>query len=248
MTRRPQQRADSATGKALRMLAADLRDLALDLQAGSYTRTTVAMVQRDLRLAVPSALGASISFDLDAPTGIPKEINLLERTLDPSEIGAGLRIPLILPQQSLIGSILFYAGEPGAFDDVIQDLGALLDSHPGRVERSPRLPTTSVSPSVVEAEDFSVVNDALGVLINRGYSLTEARATLQDGASQAGAGLPRAARRLLDGLPARRKSRAARHLEALLPVVPSRTKSIALSLTRRTGWLRGDGRRDAARK
>jgi len=151
-------------------------DLDLDLQAGSYTRTTVAILQRDLRRAIPSALGATVSFDLDVPCGTPKEMHLLERTLDPSEIATGLRFPRILPQRSLAGSILFYAAEPGVFDDVVEDLSMLVGMSRELIDQSPALP---VSPSVVNVEDFSVVNDALGVLMNRGDSLTEARTALQ---------------------------------------------------------------------
>jgi hypothetical protein len=209
---------------ALRVLAADLRDLALDLQAGTYTRTTVAMVQRDLRQAVPSALGATVSFDLDLPTGTPKEMQLLERTLDPSEIAAGLRLPLILPQQSLAGSILLYAAEAGAFDDVVEDLLRLLHTDRRLIDQSPVLPSSPVSPSVLNVEDFSVVNDALGVLMNRGESLTEARTHLQDGAADAHAGLPDAARTLLGGLPTRHGRRAVSLLRSLAVVIPKRRR------------------------
>ena len=205
------------TTRALRVLASDLRDLALDLQAGSYTRTTVAMFQRDLRRAVPSALGATISFDLDTPTGIPKESNLVERTLEPAEIAAGLRIPLVLPQQSLGGRVLVYASEPGAFDDVVKRLAALLDAQAGPVDASPTLPSDPVRPSVVAVEDFSLVNEALGVLMNRGLTLTEARVDLQARAAEGRSGLPAAARRLLDGLPTRHGRRAARLLASLAP-------------------------------
>lgn len=208
MSRSSRRYPGSESSNALRVLAADLRDLALDLQAGTYTRTTVAMFHRDLRQAVPSALGATVAFDLDTPCGIPKKINLLERALDPLEIVAGLRIPLVLPQQSLRGSILFYASDRGAFDDIVKKLLTLLGLDPGLVDRSPTLPTGPISPSVVNVDDFSVVNDALGVLINRGDSLTEARTDLQDGAVQAQTGLPGAARTLLDGLPTRRGRRA----------------------------------------
>lgn len=218
----PFRGADTSTRRALHGLAADLRDLALDLQAGTYTRTTVAMLQRDLRRAVPSALGATISFDLDAPSGVPREIHLVERTLDPDDIAAGLRIPLILPQQSVSGSILFYAGEPGAFDDVARELLALLHTRPGLADHAPSLPAAPVSPSVVDVEDFSLVNDALGVLIHRGYSLAEARAGLQDRAAQDRSGLPQAARGLLDGLPTRGGRRAVRLLDLLGPAVPRR--------------------------
>jgi hypothetical protein len=229
--------------RGLRVLASDLRDLALDLQASSYTRTTAAMFQRDLRQAVPSALGASISFDLDAPTGTPKAINLVERALDPAEIASGLRIPLILPQQSLSGSVLLYASEPGAFTDVVKSLATLLDAQPELIDESPTLPSSTVRPSVVAVEDFSLVNEALGVLINRGFTLTEARVDLQDCATRDHTGLPGAARRLLDGLPTRHGARAARLLTWIAPGVPRRSRRSASDPDQpELARPRGDGR------
>ena len=234
VSRPPERNAADKTHQALQVLAADLRDLALDLQAGTYTRTTVAMLQRDLRQVVPSALGATVFFDLDTPSGIPKEINLCERTLDPSEILAGLRLPLILPQQSLTGWILFYAAQPGAFDDVVEDLLTLLGTDRALVDHAPELPSSPVSPSVADVEDFSVVNDALGVLISRGNSLTEARNSLHDYASQAQNGLPGAARTLLDGPPTRRGRRAVSLLKSLATVMAHHKRPPESSQTRQT--------------
>ena len=220
MTRSGRRTSANQTREALRVLAADLRDVALDLQAGSYTRTTLAMFQRDLRRAVPSGLGATISFDLDAHSGVPKEMHLLERTLDPSEIAAGLRIPLTPPPQSIAGSVLLYASLRGAFDDVVEGLLTLLDSHTGLADLAPVLPHTPLSPSFGAVTDFSVVGDALGVLINRGLTLTEARADLHDCAAQAHISLPAAARKLLDGLPTRQGHHAASLFRTGVPVVP----------------------------
>jgi hypothetical protein len=234
--------AEGAGTRGLQVLASDLRDLALDLQAGSYTRTTAAMFQRDLRLAVPSALGATISFDLDTPTGTPKEIDLVERALDPGEIASGLRLPLVLPQQSLSGSVLLYASEPDAFTDVVEGLVALLDAQAGLVDASPELPSGTVSPSVVAVQDFSLVNEALGVLINRGFTLTEARGDLQDRATRGRTSLPEAARRLLDGLPTRHGPRAARLLASLPSVVLGRRRRWTSDADRsELSRLKGDG-------
>jgi hypothetical protein len=195
------------------------------------------MFQRDLRQAVPSALGATISFDLDTPTGVPKTINLVERALDPAEIASGLQIPLVLPQQSLSGSVLLYASEPRAFADVVTGLVALLDAQAGLIDESPVLPSSTVRPSLVAVEDFSLVNEALGVLINRGYTLTEARFDLQNRATRGHTGLPAAARRLLDGLPTRHGPRAARLLTALAPLVPLRRRRSPSSRTERARLL-----------
>jgi hypothetical protein len=232
VSRPPERDAADETDQALQVLAADLRDLALDLQAGTYTRTTVAMVQRDLRRAVPSALGATVFFDLDTPSGVPKGINRCEQTLDPSEIAAGLRLPLILPQQSLSGWILCYAARPGAFDVVVEELLTLLDTDRALVDRAPGLPSSPVSPSLAEVEDFSVVNEALGVLISRGDSLTEARNSLQDDATQVRTGLPGAARALLDGRPTRRGRRAGSLLKSLASVLPNRRRRTSSNQTR----------------
>ncbi len=236
----------SAAARGLRVLTSDLRDLALDLQAGSYTRTTLAMFTHDLRRAVPSALGATIFFDLDTPTGVPKEIHLVERVLDPAEIASGLQIPLVLPQQSLHARVLFYASEPEAFDAVVTGLVALLDAQAGPVDASPTLPTSLVSPSVVAAQDFSLVNEALGVLISRGLTLTEARGDLQAEATRGRSDLPTAARRLLDGLPTRHGRRAGRLTRSPAPARVRQDQPTAGSATGASTAPR-EGARDAAR-
>jgi hypothetical protein len=202
---RPRGTAGDTLGRT-RALVADLGDLALDLRASSYSPTTLAMFQHDLRRRVPSALGATISFGHDEHVLGRREIHVLERTLDPGEIAAGLRVPLNKLSRAEPGgvSILFYASAASAFDGLVQDLFVLFPLRPKHIDQSPALPSSAVVPSVASLQNLSLVDQALGVLLGRGYSLSEGRSHLQDGATQAQTSLGEAARAVLDGFPTRR--------------------------------------------
>ena len=109
-----------------RALAADLRDLAVDLSVDGYTRTAVAMLEHDLRRAVTSILGASITLHTPAWPGAPVVVHFVSRTIDPDEIGAALALPLPGLAAPRTGIITFYAGQPGAFDALRPQLARAL--------------------------------------------------------------------------------------------------------------------------
>jgi hypothetical protein len=180
-------------------LAADLRDLAIDLDAGSYTGVTLAMLQRNLHRAVPSALGACITVVSEVTSGAGIRINLLTRVLDPAEIAAALRIPL---RQLAAGptSVVLYAGQPGALEEIAVALGRALRLDPGDLDQHPVLPVTPVHPGTSGLHDFSVVNRAIGVLMNRGHTMVQARAELSQRAERSGTDLPAAAQALLTSI------------------------------------------------
>lgn len=194
---RPRHTAEAVAFGAARALAADLRDLGVDLEAGSYTSTTLAMFRRDLLRAVPSALGGTVRVETLEGHGSPVEIHLVDRTLHPHDIAAGLLLSLDQVREGLVGSVLLYAGQPGAFHDLAADLRATAGAESHQVDEHPPLPRQPVSPSVDGLQNFSLVNRALGVLIGRGYSLVQARTELADRAEQASTDLSHAAQRLL---------------------------------------------------
>jgi len=181
-----------------RVLAADLRDLAVDLSANAYTRQTLAMLQLSLYRQVPSALGAVITLtDRDVP-GCPIGINLLVQPVEPHEIAAALLIPLDVVEPPCNGNVVFYATTPTAFAELAPALAAALDVDPGSFNHQPDLPHTSVVPGITGLMDFSAVNRAVGVLVNRGRSLTAARTELQRRADKSQTDLPTAAQTLLN--------------------------------------------------
>jgi hypothetical protein len=161
-----------------RALAADLRDLAVDLSADGYTHTTLAMIEHNLRRPVPSILGASVTLHTPASPGAPVVVNFVGRTIDPHEISAALVLPLPGLTQPRAGSITFYAAQPDAFTQLRPQLAQALHLDPGQIDPQPPLPVKPVRPGADGLHDFAVVNRALGVLLNRGHTLDTARATL----------------------------------------------------------------------
>lgn len=162
-----------------RALAADLRDLAVDLSAGGYTRTTLAMLDRNLRRSVVSTLGSTVTLVAAAPTGATISVNFVSRVVEPHEIAAALGSPsdrwfpgqrfdrLQLQRTRRLRAPRRRAGRsagPGPARGRPAPDGA---EHPRLAERN-----------VEGLEDFSLLNRALGVLMNRGYSVDEARAEL----------------------------------------------------------------------
>ena len=155
-------------------LVADLRDLAVDLAAGGYTRTTLAMLERDLLRSVSSALGATMTLHR-GPGQRRSPVDLVARTLQPEEIHATLCVPLRAAERMLSASITFYAAHACAFVDLAVDLADLLG-----VPVDPRstLPDHPVEPGTSGLTDLTTVNIALGHLLNRGRTLTQARTEL----------------------------------------------------------------------
>ena len=187
-------------------LSADLRDLAVDLAAGGYTRTIMAMLERDLRRSVPSALGATITLSRGHDHA-PVQIHLVARTLAPDEIRAALRFPLAAPPPTpeltpgpMAGpafsvSVTLYAARAVAFADLAVDLADVLHVE---VDQQPPMPDSPISPGTSGLTDLTQVNIALGHLVNRGRTLVEARAELARLATHHRTELADAARMLLD--------------------------------------------------
>ena len=180
-----------------RALAADLRDLSIDLSVDGYTRTTLAMIEHNLRRTVTSLLGASITLHTPASPDVAVVVHFVDRTIEPDEIGAALVLPLPGLSAPRNASITFYAAKPDAFDPLIPQLAQALHLHPGSIDWHPPLPTSPISPRVDGLHDFAVVNCALGVLLNRGHTLDTARAELIDHAQRAQTDLTAAAHAIL---------------------------------------------------
>lgn len=180
-----------------RVLAADLRDLAVDLSAGGYTRTTLAMLEHNLRRSVPSALGATVSLSDRRDPLRPVTVNLVPRTVHPEEVASVLSVPLVTLGTAMRGTVTFYASLPDAFHDLAADLGAAFDLAQDDLDRDARPPTRPIEPGITGLLDFSLVNRALGVLLNRGHSLPGARLELQSRAADARTDIVDAARAVL---------------------------------------------------
>lgn len=176
-------------------IAAHLRDLAVDLSEGGYTVTTLALLNRDLQRRVPSALGSTIELTRGAHhPGV--RLNILARVVHPAEIGSALQVPLPSPVVSFTASITIYARQPEALNDLAVELAAILGVP---VDEHPVLPEHAIEPGTGGLTDFTLVNIALGHLLNRGRTIDQARAELARHAHNYQSDLAGAARELLDG-------------------------------------------------
>lgn len=180
-----------------RALAADLRDLAVDLTVDGYTRTTIAMIEHNLRRNVTSVLGASITLDTPTSPETPVVVNFVTRTISPSEIADVLEVALpgLVPPRT--ASVVFYAAEPDAFAQLRPLLLGELHLDPTAVEAHRPWPTTPISPHIDGLRDFAIVNRALGVLLHRGHTLDSARVELARLAALTETGITAAAEHVL---------------------------------------------------
>lgn len=159
---------------------------------------TIGQLMADVRLAVPSFVGLTISVVGDAELGpgdLPPEwatrvvlrFTLLDVHVDPADIGTSLRIA-----ESTSGSgrprieVILYAATAGAFVDMAADHSFLtgrrfdlgdLDQHRDMAGRADII-------GVLSAE--STIREATGVLIGRGRTPEEAYAELDALAALAG--------------------------------------------------------------
>ena len=187
---------DRTSGPVLALalaLAADLRDLAVDLAVGGYTRTNLAMLERNLLRSVSSALGATITLTRGDGEN-PVLVHLVARALQPDEIHTALRVPLPATDTSFEASITFYAAKADAFADLAHDLA----EHLGVEVEHQAPPAHPVEPGTNGLTDLTIVNIALGHLINRGRTLAQARTELAALAQHHHTDLAAAARTLIN--------------------------------------------------
>ncbi|WP_131802150.1 ANTAR domain-containing protein [Parafrankia soli] len=163
-----------------------------DLAAG------LSKLGRDVVLAVPSCLTVTIAL---ASLGVEIDAWAVDGATAPVRVLASLAVPLsaVVPGAVLV----LRAGEPGAFLPLADDLGTRL---------GPNHPPLAVDqhltwPAAVSSESFPaslaglrVVNQAVGVLVDRGLPPETVRRELQRRASDANTDVATASRRLLASL------------------------------------------------
>lgn len=176
-------------------LAADLGVLtaALDGPDGDVA-DDLRKLTADATIAIPTFLGLSVTVRGSDPPF--KFVTLVEG------VGAGdIRTSLRLALAGVV--ILLYARSPGTFVDLAADLAWLtarplsdfaLDQHlPGPTERGP----------ATNLLEVSVINQAIGALIGRGYTPVQAERYLTAEGAAAGISRHAVGMRILAGLDAR---------------------------------------------
>jgi hypothetical protein len=183
----------AALGADLVALAQALDDLGTELTHALHR------LAETIGLAVPSYLGLDITVVAD---GLPVTLTAPQREADPSQIFTSLYIPLpaICPVEQ--GSALFmYAGTAGAFVDLAADLSWLLDLDPESFVLDHHIPDPRAPLIRNSLTDFSVINQAIGVLIERGHTPESAHQHLHLLAASDHNDLTRAATNVLSTIP-----------------------------------------------
>lgn len=136
------------------------------------------------RAAAPTYLGLSVIVDGSDP---PFTFSTLEdgaadnvRTslrLTPAGVGEGRAGPLV--------ALIFYAARPGTFVDLAADLAWLTGRPPSDFALDQHLSVPAGSDGGTSLRAASVINQAIGVLIGRGYTPRHAHAKLDNQADRA---------------------------------------------------------------
>jgi len=181
-------------------LAADLGILtaALD-EPGADVLHSLQQLGVDAQAAVPSYLGLSVTVDGSIPPftfttledGAAKNIRTSLRLTLPG-IGDGRAAPLV--------ALILYAGTPGTFVDLAADLAWLTGRPPSDFALDQHLSLPAGSGTGTYLRTASVIDQAIGVLIGRGYTPEQAHRELDTQADDAGIDRHTAAQFILDTL------------------------------------------------
>ncbi|WP_024441792.1 ANTAR domain-containing protein [Mycobacterium sp. UM_WGJ] len=181
-------------------LAADLAALTEILDAPDFDLTdTLRQLAGNTKLAVGSYLGLTVMI---TAFGRQSTFTVLESGTELGDIVTSMRLPMPPavsdPIAGPLAVLILYAGNPGAFVDLAADLAWLtglalsefvLDQH--------RIPPRPAPGGLAAA---SLIDQAIGVLIARGYTLEHAHRELDARAQRLGVGRIGSANDILDEL------------------------------------------------
>ena len=182
-------------------LAADLGTLtaALDEPAADVLHS-LHRLGVDARAVVPTYLGLSVIVDGSDPPftfstledGAADNVQTSLRL--PAGVGEGRAGPLV--------ALIFYAARPGTFVDLAADLAWLTGRPPSEFALDQHLSVPAGSDGGTSLRAASVINQAIGVLIGRGYTPRHAHSKLDTQADRARTDRNTAAQVILDTLTA----------------------------------------------
>ncbi len=183
-------------------LAADLGILtaALD-EPGADVLQSLHQLGLDAQAAVPTYLGLSVTVDGSDP---PFTFTTLEDgTADDVRTSLRLTLPGVGDGPAAPSvALTLYAGTPGTFVDLTADLAWLTGRPPSDFALDQHLSVPDGSDTGTYLRAASVINQAIGVLIGRGYTLGQAHRELDTQADSAGTDRHITAQFILDALTA----------------------------------------------
>jgi len=154
--------------------------------------------------AAPSCLGVSLTL---VRQGLPVTVTSLSLSAGLTEVRSSLavQLPRRAAQDGPGPLLVLYSGAAGALDQLRLDLLALLDLDPRKVciDTHLALPDLATEADVLAAQldDLSALNQAVGVLLDRGLLPEQGRALLDDLAAAGDTSAVAAARLLLPTTP-----------------------------------------------
>jgi hypothetical protein len=182
-------------------LAADLGILnaALDEPGGDVLHS-LHQLEVDAQAAVPTYLGLSVIVDGSAP---PFTFSTLEDG-GADNVRTSLRLTLLAGagdcRAAPLVALIFYAATPGTFVDLTADLAWLTGRPPGEFALDQHLSVPAGANAATHLRTTSVINQAIGVLIGRGYTPRQAHSKLDTQADGARTDRYTAAQFILDAL------------------------------------------------
>lgn len=179
-------------------LAEQLRILAGDPRDGDRLASDMNQLARDVTHAVPSCLAVSITL---VRLGAEITLSFPIRPMHFVPVLASLAVPLSASEPGDI--LILRAGDAGAFLLLADDLNGLLDpaDPPIAVDGHLHWPTILADDSLAAAlEDLQAVNQAIGILIDRGFAPDAAGQELHRRAHDAGITIAAASRLLQKSL------------------------------------------------
>ena len=163
----------------------------------SDLRSVLGVLSDDLDAAIPDYLGLTVTFAVEDNPLVITARNAISR----QEVRSSLLLPLLpLGAGAPRGSVAFYSGRAGAFIDLAEDARWIFNlAHPPVLD-SNLLYAGAESSGIHGLAEISDVNQAVGVLVQDGYSQDAARTELRRRAYRGNQTGPEAARDLLDAL------------------------------------------------
>jgi hypothetical protein len=184
-------------------LAADLGILTAALEEpGADVLHTLHQLGVDAQAAVPTCLGLSVTVDGSDP---PFTFTILEDGAAAVDVRTSLWLTLPGVGDGRVPpsvAIILYAGTPGTFVDLTADLAWLTGRPPSDFVLDRHLSGPARPDTGIYLRTPSVINQAIGVLIGRGYTPEQAHRELDTQADGGGTDRHTAAQFILDTLTA----------------------------------------------
>jgi hypothetical protein len=180
--------------------SADLRRLgdALELP-GTDLEVHLRRLADNAAAAIGSFLGLAVTLIVD---DLPVTFSFVDDSIDQSYVASSISIPLTPLCGAAPGSaIVLFAEVPGALVDFAADVAYVLQLEPEALVLDRNLGLPSPGQGIAGLDELSRINQGIGVLLDRGHTLEQARAELHRLARDAHVRSSVAAQSLLDSIP-----------------------------------------------